>query len=161
MEIASEVKKLAEKYHKTPNMFFLGRKYNYPVALEGALKLKELAYIHAEGLPAGEFKHGSIALIDKNFPTFGIALKDSVYEKTISNLEEIKARGGPILALATEGDKDILKITEDVIYIPKTLEMLSPILSVIPIQLFAYYCAVLNDRDVDKPRNLAKSVTVE
>ena len=161
LKIAPAVKKLAEKYHQHQNMFFLGRKYSYPVALEGALKLKELSYIHAEGLPAGEFKHGSIALIDKNFPTFGIALKDSVYEKTISNLEEIKARGGPILAIATEGDQDILKITKDVVYIPKTLEMLSPILSVIPLQLFAYYCAVLNGRDVDKPRNLAKSVTVE
>ncbi|MEK7616065.1 MAG: glutamine--fructose-6-phosphate transaminase (isomerizing) [Patescibacteria group bacterium] len=158
---APAVEELAKKYYQTAHMFFLGRKYNYPVALEGALKLKELSYIHAEGLPAGEFKHGPIALIDPNFPTLGIALKDSVYEKTISNLEEIKARGGPILAIATEGDEDILKITSDVIYIPKTLEMLSPILSVIPLQLFAYYCAVLNKRDVDKPRNLAKSVTVE
>lgn len=161
LKLAPVVKKLAEKYHKFSNMFYLGRKYSYPVALEGALKLKELSYIHAEGLPAGEFKHGSIALIDKDFPTFGIALKDSVYEKTISNLEEIKARGGPILAIATEGDEDILKITQDVISLPKTLEMLSPILAVIPLQLFAYYCAVLNGRDVDKPRNLAKSVTVE
>ena len=161
LKVAPEIKKLAKKFCKVSNMFFLGRKYNYPIALEGALKLKELSYIHAEGLPAGEFKHGSIALIDKDFPTFGIVLKDSVYEKTISNLEEIKARGGPILAIATEGDKDILKITKDVIYIPKMLEMLSPILSVIPLQLFAYYCAVLNGRDVDKPRNLAKSVTVE
>ena len=161
LKVAPKVKKLAEKYHQSKNMFFLGRKYNYPVALEGALKLKEISYIHAEGLPAGEFKHGSIALIDKNFPTFGIVPRDSVYEKTISNLEEIKARGGPILAIATEGDEDILKITKDVIYIPKTLEMLSPILAVIPLQLFAYYCAVLNNRDVDKPRNLAKSVTVE
>ncbi len=161
LRVAPQVEKLAKKFHKFPDMFFLGRKYSYPVALEGALKLKELSYIHAEGLPAGELKHGSIALITKDFPTFGIALKDSVYEKTISNLEEIKARGGPILALATQGDKSILKITEDVIYIPKTLEMFSPILSVIPLQLFAYYCAVLNKRDVDKPRNLAKSVTVE
>lgn len=158
---APKIKKLAEKYHTAKNFFFIGRKYQYATAVEGALKLKEISYIHAEGLPAGELKHGPIALIDKNFPTFGIALKDSVYEKTISNLEEIKARGGPILAIATEGDKDILKISQDVIYIPKTIEMLSPILAVIPLQLFAYYCAVLNHRDVDKPRNLAKSVTVE
>lgn len=161
LEQASAIKKLAKKYHDYHNFFFSGRKYQYPVALEGAIKLKEIAYIHAEGLPGGELKHGPIALIDKTFPTLGIALEDSVYEKTFSNLEEIKARGGPILAIATEGDKDILKITKDVIYIPKTLEMLSPILSVIPLQLFAYYCAVLNGRDVDKPRNLAKSVTVE
>ena len=156
-----QIKALAKKYHVYNNFFFSGRKYQYPVALEGAIKLKEISYMHAEGLPGGELKHGPIALIDKDFPTFGIALKDSVYEKTISNLEEIKARGGPILAIATEGDKDILNITKDVVYIPKTLEMLSPILSVIPLQLFAYYCAVFNKRDVDKPRNLAKSVTVE
>ena len=161
LECANDVKKLAKKYHKVKSMFFLGRKYSYPVALEGALKLKELSYIHAEGLPAGEFKHGSIPLIDKEFPTFHIDLKNHAYEKTISNWEEIKARGGPILAIATEGDQDILKITQDVVYIPKTLEMLSPILSVIPLQLFAYYCAIFNGRDVDKPRNLAKSVTVE
>ena len=161
LKTSTQVKKIAKKYSSVKNIFFLGRKFSYPVALEGALKLKELSYIHAEGLPAGEFKHGPIALIDKTFPTFGIVPKDSVYEKTISNLEEIKARGGPIIALATEGDRDILKITKNVIYIPKTLEMLSPILSVIPLQLFAYYCAVLNKRDVDKPRNLAKSVTVE
>lgn len=161
LEQAPEIKRLAKKYYQTKNFFFVGRKYQYPAALEGSIKLKEISYIHAEGLPGGELKHGPIALIDKDFPTFGIVLKDSVYEKTFSNLEEIKARGGPILAVATEGDKDISKITKDVIYIPKTLEMLAPILSVIPLQLFAYYCAVLNKRDVDKPRNLAKSVTVE
>ena len=161
LEQAPAIERLAKKYAHAKNFFFVGRKYQYPAALEGAIKLKEISYIHAEGLPGGELKHGPIALIDKNFPTFGIVLKDSVYEKTFSNLEEIKARGGPILAIATEGDKDILKITKDVIYIPKTLEMLSPILSVIPLQLFAYYCAVFNGRDVDKPRNLAKSVTVE
>ena len=161
LKTAPEVKRLAKKYYKSQSFFFTGRKYQYPIALEGAIKLKEISYIHAEGLAGGELKHGPITLIDKDFPTFGIVLKDSVYEKTFSNLEEIKARGGPILAVATEGDKDILKITKDVIYIPKTLEMLAPILSVIPLQLFAYYCAVYNGRDVDKPRNLAKSVTVE
>ncbi len=158
---APQVKKLAKKYYQSKNFLFLGRKYNYPIALEGALKLKEISYIHAEGYGAGEMKHGPLALIDKNFPTFGIAPSDSVYEKTISNLEEIKARGGPILALATEGNKEIKKITQDVIYLPKTLEMLTPILSVVPLQLFAYYCSVLVGCDVDKPRNLAKSVTVE
>lgn len=161
LQQAPEIKKMARKYHQSKNFFFLGRKYNYPIALEGALKLKEVSYIHAEGYGAGEMKHGPIALVDKNFPTFGIAPTDSVYEKTISNLEEIKARKGPIVAIATEGNKKIKKITNNVVYIPKTLEMLTPILSVIPLQLFAYYCAVFNGRDVDKPRNLAKSVTVE
>ncbi len=155
------IKKLAKKYCQSENFLFLGRKYNYPIALEGALKLKEISYIHAEGYGAGEMKHGPLALIDKNFPTFGLAFSDSVYEKMVSNLEEIKARGGPILALATEGNKEIKKLTRDVIYLPKTLEMLTPILSVVPLQLFAYYCSVLKGLDVDKPRNLAKSVTVE
>lgn len=158
---SSLIKKLAKKYYQAKNFLFLGRKYNYPIALEGALKLKEISYIHAEGYAAGEMKHGPLALIDKKFPTFGIALSDSVYEKMISNLEEIKARGGPIMVLATEGNKEIKKLTQDIIYIPKTLEMLSPILSVVPLQLFAYYCSVLKGLDVDKPRNLAKSVTVE
>lgn len=161
LEQAKFIESLAKRFYTSKSCFFVGRKYQYPVALEGSIKLKETSYIHAEALAGGELKHHSIALIDKDFPTVGIALSDSVYEKTISNLEEIKARGGPIIAIATEGNKDILKLTKDVIYIPKTLEMLSPILSVIPLQLFAYYCAVLNDRDVDKPRNLAKSVTVE
>jgi glucosamine--fructose-6-phosphate aminotransferase (isomerizing) len=155
------IKKIAKKYYQAKNFLFLGRKYNYSIALEGALKLKEISYIHAEGYAAGEMKHGPLALVDKNFPTFGIAPSDSVYEKIVSNLEEIKARGGPILVLATEGNQEIRKLTKDIIYIPKTLEMLTPILSVIPLQLFAYYCAVLKGYDVDRPRNLAKSVTVE
>jgi len=155
------IKKLAKKYYQAKNFLFLGRKYNYPIALEGALKLKEISYIHAEGYGGGEMKHGPIALIDKDFPTFGIAVSDSVYEKMVSNLEEIKARGGPILVLATEGNQEIKKLTKDIIYIPKTLEMLTPILSVVPLQLFAYYCAVLRGCDIDKPKNLAKSVTVE
>ncbi len=158
---ALAIKKMAKKYYQFNNFMFLGRKYNYPIALEGALKLKEISYIHAEGCGAGEMKHGSIALIDKNFPTFGIAPLDSVYEKMISNLEEIKVRHGPILALTTKGNKKIRKLTNDIIYMPKTLEMLTPILSVISLQLFAYYCADLAGRNVDKPRNLAKSVTVE
>ncbi len=161
LEQEPEIKKLAKKYYKSNNFLFIGRKYNYPVALEGALKLKEISYMNAQGCAAGETKHGPIAMIDKDFPTFAIAPKDSVYEKMISNIEEIKARGGSILAIATQGDKEIAKITKDVIYIPKTLEMLTPILSVIPLQIFAYHCAALRGYDVDKPRNLAKSVTVE
>ncbi len=125
------------------------------------MKLKEISYIHAEGYGAGEMKHGPIALIDKNFPSVFIAPVDSVYEKMLSNMEEIRARSGPIIALTTEGNKKIEKLANDIIYIPKTLEMLSPILNVIPLQLFAYYIGTMKGYDVDKPRNLAKSVTVE
>lgn len=157
----SEIKKLAKKYYKFNNFLYIGRKYNYPIALEGALKLKEISYIHAEGYGAGEMKHGPIALIDKNFPTVAIVPSDSVHEKMISNIEEIKARGGPIVAIATSGNKNIEKLVDNVIYIPKTLEMLTPILSVVPMQLLAYHVGVLRGCDVDKPRNLAKSVTVE
>ncbi|MCD6114785.1 glutamine--fructose-6-phosphate transaminase (isomerizing), partial [bacterium] len=156
-----KIKKLAEKYFQYNNFLFLGRKYNYPIALEGALKLKEISYIHAEGYPAGEMKHGPIAMIDENFPSVVIAPKDSVYEKMVSNIQEIKARKGKVLAITTEGNEEIEQLADDVIYIPKTLEMLTPILSVIPLQLFAYYIAVLKGLDPDKPRNLAKSVTVE
>jgi len=157
----SQIEKLARKYKNYNNFLFLGRKYNYPVALEGALKLKEISYVNAQGYGAGEMKHGPIALIDKNFPTFAICPKDSVYDKMISNIEEIKARKGKVIALTTKGNKAIKELVDDVIYIPKTLEMLTPILSVIPLQLFAYYVGVLRGCDVDKPRNLAKSVTVE
>ena len=156
-----EIKQLAEKYKDFKNFWFIGRKYNYPIALEGALKLKEISYLHAEGVGAGELKHGPIALIDEGFPTVAILPSDSVYEKMISNIQEVKARNGKVLAVATQGNEDIKKIVDDVIYIPKTLEMLTPILSVIPLHLFAYYMAVLLGHDVDKPRNLAKSVTVE
>lgn len=159
--IDAEVKFLAEKYLKYDNFLYIGRKYNFPIAYEGALKLKELSYVHAEGYGAGEMKHGPIAMIDENFPTICIVPKDSVYEKNISNMQEIKARRGPLIAIATKGDKDILQLTKDVIYIPKTLEMLTPFLTVLPLQLFAYYSAALRGYDVDKPRNLAKSVTVE
>ncbi len=139
----------------------MGRKYNFPIALEGALKIKEIAYVHAEGYPSGEMKHGPIALIDETFPSLFVVPKDSVYEKNISGMQEIKARGGKIIAIATLGDKEIKKHADDVIYIPKTLEMLTPLLSVIPLQLFAYYTGIAKGYDVDKPRNLAKSVTVE
>lgn len=158
---SDHVKNLAQKYQRYNNFLFLGRKYNFPVALEGALKLKEISYVHAEGCSAGEMKHGPIAMIDENFPSVFIAPQDSVYEKMISNIEEVRARKGPIIAIATEGDEKIRDLADDVIYIPKTLEMLTPLLSVVPLQLFAYHFGVLRGYDVDKPRNLAKSVTVE
>jgi glucosamine--fructose-6-phosphate aminotransferase (isomerizing) len=155
------INQIAKKYSKYQNFLYLGRKYNFPIACEGSLKIKEISYVHAEGYPTGEMKHGPIALIDKNFPSIFIIPKDSVYEKNISGMQEIKARGGKIIAIATEGDKEVAKVADDVIYIPKTLEMLTPILSVIPLQLLAYYVGVARGLDVDKPRNLAKSVTVE
>jgi len=158
---AKAIKKIAKKYAKYRDMLYLGRKYNFPIALEGALKIKEISYVHAEGYPSGEMKHGPIALIDGNFPSIIIAPSDSVYEKNLSGMEELKARGGKIIAIATVGDKKIQKLANDVIYIPKTLEMLTPLLSVIPLQLFAYYVGIHRGLDVDKPRNLAKSVTVE
>ncbi|HOZ55970.1 MAG: Glutamine--fructose-6-phosphate aminotransferase (isomerizing) [Parcubacteria group bacterium ADurb.Bin316] len=158
---SEKIKKIAEKYCHFNNFIYLGRKYNQPVAAEGALKLKEISYIHTEGLPTGEMKHGSISLIDKNFPCLCIAPQDSVYEKNVSNIEEIKARSGKVIAITTEGNDQLNKLVDDVIFIPKTLEMLTPILSVIPLQLFAYHVAALRGCDIDKPRNLAKSVTVE
>ncbi|MDO8529499.1 MAG: glutamine--fructose-6-phosphate transaminase (isomerizing) [bacterium] len=158
---SKEIKKIAKKYAKYQDFLYLGRKYNFPIALEGALKIKEISYVHAEGYPSGEMKHGPIALIDKYFPSVFIAPRDSVYEKNLSGMQEIKARSGKIIAIATEGDKEIKKLADDVIYIPKTLEMLTPLLSVIPLQLLAYYVGVQKGLDVDKPRNLAKSVTVE
>jgi glucosamine--fructose-6-phosphate aminotransferase (isomerizing) len=161
LKLGPEIKKLAGKYKDYDNFWFIGRKYNYPIALEGALKLKEISYLHAEGVAAGELKHGPLALVDEDFPTVAICPSDSVYEKMVSNIQEIKARKGKVIAIATAGNQDIKKLADDVIYIPKTLEMLTPLLSVIPLQLFAYYMAVLRGCDVDKPRNLAKSVTVE
>jgi len=161
LKLNSQIRNLAKKYRDYNHFLYLGRKYNYPIALEGALKLKEISYIHAEGYGAGEMKHGPIALIDKNFPTFAIALSDSVYEKMFSNIMEIKAREGRVIVLATNGNNEIKKMVDDVIYVPKTLEMLSPILAVVPLQLFAYHIGVLRGCDIDKPRNLAKSVTVE
>ena len=157
----NEIKKIAKKLDKYSNFLYLGRKYNFPIALEGALKIKEISYVHAEGYAAGEMKHGPIALIDKNFPSVFVVPRDSVYEKTISAIEEIKARGGKIIAVATEGDKEIAKLADEVIYIPKTLEMLTPLVAVVPLQLLAYYVGTGKGYDVDKPRNLAKSVTVE
>jgi glucosamine--fructose-6-phosphate aminotransferase (isomerizing) len=154
-------KKLAKKYAKADDFFFLGRGYTFPLALEGALKLKEISYIHAEGYSAAEMKHGPIALIDPQTPTVFLVPQDSMYDKTMANLAMIRARKGPIIALATEGDKQIGKVANDVIYLPKALESIYPILAAVPLQLFAYHIAVARGCDVDKPRNLAKSVTVE
>ena len=161
LECAPQIKELAERYKDYENMIFMGRKYNYPTAMEGALKMKELSYIHAEGIAAGELKHGPLALVEDQFPVVAICPTDSVYEKNISNIMELKARKARVLAVATEGNEEIASIVDDVIYIPKTLEMLTPIVAVVPLQLFAYYTALARGCDVDKPRNLAKSVTVE
>ena len=161
LDEADEIRKIAEKYIEYRDFWFIGRKFNYPVALEGALKLKEISYIHAEGVPGGELKHGPLALVNEDFPTIAICPKDSVYEKMLSNIEEIKARGGKVIAIAEKGDEKIKEIADDVIYIPKTIEPLNPILTSIPLHLFAYYFSVLLGNDIDKPRNLAKSVTVE
>jgi glucosamine--fructose-6-phosphate aminotransferase (isomerizing) len=155
------IKQIAEKYFKINNIIYLGRKYNEPIAMEGALKMRELAYVNTLGLPSGELKHGSIALIDDEHLSIVIAPKDSVYEKNKSSIEEIKARKGSVIAITTEGNKELEDLADDVIYIPDTLELLTPILSVIPLQLLAYHFAVLRELDVDQPRNLAKSVTVE
>jgi len=161
LEKSTQIQEIAKKYSGFENFWFIGRKFNYPIALEGALKLKEVSYVHAEGTTGGELKHGPLALIDEKHPTLAICLKDSVYDKMISNIEEVKARNGKIIAIATEGDERIKEIVDDVIFIPKTLECLSPILSATPLHLFAYYLALELERDIDKPRNLAKSVTVE
>lgn len=157
----AEIKRIAKKYAHAEDFFFLGRQYNFPVALEGALKLKEISYVHAEGYPAAEMKHGPIAMIDEKTPTVFVIPNDGLYEKTLSNLQEIKARKGPIIAIATEGDEHIASQVEDVIYVPETCEPAFPLLGVVPLQLLAYYIAVERGCDVDKPRNLAKSVTVE
>jgi len=161
LELNDYIKLLAEKYKDHHNFLYLGRGFNYPVALEGALKLKEISYIHAEGYPAAEMKHGPIALIDENMPVVFIAVKDNVYEKVLSNMEEVKARKGKIISIVTEIDDKVKKLSDHIIQIPGTLDMLMPILSVIPLQLLAYHIAVMRGCDVDQPRNLAKSVTVE
>ena len=155
------LKKIARKYAKADDFFFLGRGYTFPIALEGALKLKEISYIHAEGYSAAEMKHGPIALIDEQTPTVFLVPQDAMYDKTMANLAMIRARKGPIIALATEGDKGIKKVANEVIYLPTTLDLLNPVLASVPLQLFAYHIAVARGCDVDKPRNLAKSVTVE
>ncbi len=155
------VEEVAETYKDKKNFLYLGRGINFPVALEGALKLKEISYIHAEGYPAAEMKHGPIALIDEDMPVVFIATKDQIYDKVISNLEEVRARRGKIIAIASQGDKKIAELADHIIYIPQTCQALVPILAAIPLQLLAYYIAVKRGCDVDQPRNLAKSVTVE
>jgi glucosamine--fructose-6-phosphate aminotransferase (isomerizing) len=155
------IEELAHKYSKSQDFLFLGRGVHYPIALEGALKLKEISYIHAEGYPAGEMKHGPIALIDENLPVVAIATHTPVYDKVVSNLQEVKARDGKLIVICDEGDEEMKKFADDVIEIPWTTEPLQPILSVIPTQLLAYYIALRRGCDVDQPRNLAKSVTVE
>jgi glutamine---fructose-6-phosphate transaminase (isomerizing) len=161
LESNDKIKALAEKYKDARDFLYLGRGYNFPVALEGALKLKEISYIHAEGYPAAEMKHGPIALVDETLPVVFVATKDVYHEKVVSNMQEIKARKGKVIAVISEGDDHTPTIADDVIEIPETDEILAPMLSVIPLQLLAYYIGVANGCDVDKPRNLAKSVTVE
>jgi glucosamine--fructose-6-phosphate aminotransferase (isomerizing) len=161
LEQNDHVKALAEKYKDSTDALFLGRGYNFPVALEGALKLKEISYIHAEGYPAAEMKHGPIALVDENLPVVFVATKDSYHEKVISNMQEIKARKGKVIAVINEGDDQSPSLANDVIMVPEADEIMAPMLSVIPLQLLSYYVGVAKGYDVDKPRNLAKSVTVE
>jgi glutamine---fructose-6-phosphate transaminase (isomerizing) len=161
LELDTLIQGIASQYYLYQNFIYIGRNTNYPLALEGALKLKEISYIHAEAYPAGELKHGPIALVSEDMPTLAICPQDSVYNKTLSNIEEIKARNGKVLAIATEGDEKISKIVDDVIFVPKVEEELYPFLIAIPLQLFAYHVADLRECDIDKPRNLAKSVTVE
>jgi len=161
LKIDEKVKEIASIYKDAKNCLYLGRGFNFPVALEGALKLKEISYIHAEGYPAAEMKHGPIALIDENMPLFVIATNKGHYEKVVSNIQEIKSRSGKIIAIVTEGDVQVKEIADHVIEIPETEEALTPLLTTIPLQLLSYYIAVMLDKNVDQPRNLAKSVTVE
>jgi glucosamine--fructose-6-phosphate aminotransferase (isomerizing) len=161
LEQKENIKALAEKYKDSTDALFLGRGYNFPVALEGALKLKEISYIHAEGYPAAEMKHGPIALVDENLPVVFVATKDSYHEKVVSNMQEIKARKGKVIAVINESDEQSRSLANDVIVVPDADEIVAPMLSVIPLQLLSYYVGVVKGLDVDKPRNLAKSVTVE
>ncbi|WP_143305334.1 glutamine--fructose-6-phosphate transaminase (isomerizing) [Chitinophaga vietnamensis] len=161
LKLNDQIKQIAGKYKDARDFLYLGRGYNFPVALEGALKLKEISYIHAEGYPAAEMKHGPIALVDEHLPVVIVATKDSFYEKIVSNIQEIKARKGKVIAVVTEGDQTIPPMADDVIFVPAADELVAPIISVIPLQLLAYHIGVSKGFDVDKPRNLAKSVTVE
>ncbi len=161
LQVNEEVRRIATKYCHEQNFLYLGRQYNFPSALEGALKLKEISYIHAEGYPAAEMKHGPIALVDEHTPSVFIVPQGFVYDKVLANMEEIKARGGPVIAVVEDGDTKASKIADDVIFTPSVDEFLQPIVSIVPLQLLAYHIAVLRGCDVDKPRNLAKSVTVE
>ena len=161
LEQSEAVRQAACQYIHRENWLFLGRGFNYPVALEGALKLKEISYIHAEGLPAAEMKHGPIALINPGMPAVFVATRGSQYEKLLGNIQEVKARGGKIIAVASEGDDHIHGVADHVFTVPETIEPLQPLLTVLPLQLLAYHAAVARGCNVDKPRNLAKSVTVE
>jgi glucosamine--fructose-6-phosphate aminotransferase (isomerizing) len=157
----AQVKRVAEKYKDATNFLYLGRHYNFPTALEGALKLKEISYIHAEGYPSAEMKHGPIALVDENTPSVFILSRSAVYDKVMSNLQEVKARRGPVIAIVDQIDDKLVGLVDDIIEIPFVEDFLQPIVASIPLQLLAYHIAVLRGCDVDKPRNLAKSVTVE
>jgi glutamine---fructose-6-phosphate transaminase (isomerizing) len=155
------VRRVAEKYCHVNNFLYLGRQYHYPVALEGALKLKEISYIHAEGYPAAEMKHGPIALVDTQTPSVFLMPRGPIFDKVMSNLQEVKARRGPVIAITTEGDEEASELADDVIEVPAVPEYLQPLVTAVPLQLLAYHVALLRGCDVDKPRNLAKSVTVE
>jgi glutamine---fructose-6-phosphate transaminase (isomerizing) len=161
LKLAPQIKKLAMRWNRVRNVMYIGRALGFPVAMEGALKLKELSYVHAEGYAAGELKHGPIALLDHDTPLVAVATRSATYEKVTSNVAEVRAREAPVVAVATEGDEEIARYAQDVLYVPDTLEQLSPILAVLPLQLLAYEVAVARGTDVDQPRNLAKSVTVE
>ena len=161
LKSSEDIRAVAEKYKDKKNFFFLGRGINYPVALEGSLKLKEIAYVHSEAYPGGEMKHGPLALISKGFPVVAIVTKNQLYEKMKSNVAEVRARGARTIIVATAGDEEIRELADDVIYVPETMELLQPLLNTVPLQLVAYYLAASLGREVDRPRNLAKSVTVE
>ncbi len=156
-----QVREVADKYKETEHILYLGRGINMPIAYEGALKLKEISYIHAEAYPAGEMKHGPIALIDKNMPVLAVMPRDQWYEKMLSQVEQAKARGGKVIILATDGDEQAKNLADDVLWIPPASWMINPIIAVIPLQILAYHIAAMRGLDVDQPRNLAKSVTVE
>ena len=160
LKLNEHIRNIAKKYLQSDSMLFFGRQMQYGIALEGALKMKEITYRHAEGHPSAELKHGVIALVDEQTPSVFLCPRDGAYDKNINNIQQVKARKGPVIAVATEGDEDILQHADDVFYIPAAPEYTAPILSTVPLQLFAYHTAVLLGRDVDKPRNLAKSVTV-
>jgi len=161
LELNDAIRELARIYKSAHNFLYLGRGYNFPTALEGALKLKEISYIHAEGLPAAEMKHGPIALIDANMPVVVIAPHDSVYSKVLSHIQDVKARGGRVIAVVTSGNTELAGMVDHMIPVPDTIDMLTPIITTIPLQLLAYHVAVMRGCHVDMPRNLAKSVTVE
>ncbi len=161
LQNTTEIKRIAEKHADATSFLFLGRGYNFPIALEGALKLKEISYIHAEGYPAAEMKHGPIALVDENLPVLFVATKDAYHEKVISNMQEINARKGKLIAIVTDGDTSVSELSQDLIFVPEADELIAPIINTIPLQLLSYYIGVSRGLDVDKPRNLAKSVTVE